>query len=69
MPSSLKMTVPVGVPAAGAAAATVTVKVTDWPKTDGCADEPRLTVEFAMFTTWLNGLAVLSLAVKFVSPL
>src|SRR5437870_3667076 len=31
---SLKVTVPVGVPAAGASDVTVAVKVTDWPKTE-----------------------------------
>ena len=36
---SLKVTVPVGVPAPGADAVTVAVKVTDCPKTDGLAEE------------------------------
>ncbi len=36
---SLKVTVPVGVPLPGAPAETVAVKVTDWPKTDGFADD------------------------------
>ena len=35
---SLKVTVPVGVPAPGACD-TVAVKVTDWPKADGLAEE------------------------------
>ncbi len=34
---SLKVTVPLGVPAPGATAATVAVNVTRWPKTDGLA--------------------------------
>jgi hypothetical protein len=38
---SLKVTVPVGVPAPGLAALTVAVNVTDWPNTDGFADETR----------------------------
>src|SRR6185437_13053006 len=36
---SLKVTVPVGVPVAGAVAATVAVRVTDCPNTEGLADE------------------------------
>ena len=36
---SLNVTVPVGVPAPGALTVTVAVNVTDWPKTDGLADE------------------------------
>ena len=35
----LKVTVPVGVPVPGAVAVTVAVNVTDWPYTDGLADE------------------------------
>src|SRR5262245_10501471 len=40
---SLNVTVPVGVPAPGATAATVAVKVTAWPGTAGLADEVRAT--------------------------
>ena len=36
---SLNVTVPPGVPVAGATVATVAVKVTDWPNTDGLAGE------------------------------
>jgi hypothetical protein len=36
---SLNVTVPVGVPAPGAAALTVAVKVTAWPETDGLTEE------------------------------
>ncbi len=36
---SLKVTVPAGVPSPGELAVTLAVKVTDWPKTDGSADE------------------------------
>ena len=38
-PPSLKMTVPVGVPAPGDTALTVAVNVTDTPKVDGLSDE------------------------------
>ena len=37
-PSS-KVTVPVGMPAPGALALTVAVKVTDWPNTEGVTEE------------------------------
>ena len=40
---SLKSTMPVGVPVAGDTGETVTVKVTDSPKTDGFCDEVTLT--------------------------
>ena len=36
---SLNVTVPVGVPAPGDTADTWAVKVTDWPKTEGLADD------------------------------
>jgi hypothetical protein len=36
---SLKVTVPPGVPAPGATTLTVAVNVTDWPKTEGLADD------------------------------
>ncbi len=41
---SLNVTVPVGVPAPGATAATVVVKVIDWPKTDGLGPAVRTIV-------------------------
>ena len=41
---SLNVTVPVGVPAPGATAATVAVKVTAWPVTAGLTDDARATV-------------------------
>src|SRR5262245_9447629 len=40
---SLKVTVPVGVPAPGVTADTVAVKITAWPVTVGLADEARAT--------------------------
>jgi len=48
---SRKLTAPVGVPAPGATTATVAVKVTLCPKTDGLTDEARLVVVFALLTT------------------
>ena len=42
----LKVTVPVALPAPGAVAATVAVKVTDWPKTEGFV-EAKVVVVFA----------------------
>ena len=36
---SLNVTVPVGVPAPGRSTVTVAVNVTDWPKTEGLAEE------------------------------
>ena len=36
---SMKVTMPVGIPEPGATAVIVAVKVTDWPNTDGLADE------------------------------
>src|SRR5262249_57923936 len=38
-PPSRKVTVPVGVPVPGATGATVALKVTRWPKTEGLAEE------------------------------
>lgn len=51
LPPSRKVTVPVGVPAPGATAETVAVKVTDWPKTEGLGDEARAIAVLALFTT------------------
>jgi hypothetical protein len=48
---SRKFTVPVGVPAPGLTTATVAVKVTDCPNTDGLTDDARLVVVLALFTT------------------
>ena len=42
---------PLGVPLPGATAATVAVKVTVPPNTDGLTDEPMLVVLLAWFTT------------------
>src|SRR5205085_1573882 len=66
LPPSLKFTVPVGVPAPGAVAVTVAVKVTLCPNTDGFTDDVRLVVVLAWLTTCDT--AELVLVAKFVSP-
>ena len=60
---SLKVTVPVGVPAPGLFAVTVAVKVTDCPDTDGLAEELTSVVVLAFFTVWVSVLEVLPLKV------
>src|SRR5262249_50385543 len=47
---SWNVTVPVGVPAPGATAATVAVKVTAWPVTAGLTDDRRATADSAGLT-------------------
>ena len=42
LPSKLKLTRPVGVPAPPPLMATLAVSVTDWPNTDGLSDEVTL---------------------------
>src|SRR5438445_694456 len=66
---SLKVTVPVGVPAPGATALTVAVNVTGWPNTVGVAEEMTDVDELALLTVWVNGAAVLLLPLKLPSPL
>jgi hypothetical protein len=63
---SLNVTVPVGVPEAGLVAVTVAVNVTDWPKTDGLADEVRVVLLEAWLTFCVNAVDVLP--VKLESP-
>jgi hypothetical protein len=63
---SRKVTVPDGVPVAGATALTVAVNVTDWPKTDGFTDEVTVVELPALPTVWVIAAEVL--LVKFVSP-
>src|SRR5438552_1939043 len=63
---SLKVTVPVGVPAPGLFAVTVAVKVTDCPDTDGLPEELTDVVVPAFFTVWVSVLEVLP--VKVASP-
>ena len=50
----LKTTVPVGVPAPGEVAATVAVKITDWPKTDGLVLEVSVGVVSDLLTCWVK---------------
>ena len=63
----MKMTVPVGVPLPGAVGLTVAVKVTDWPKTEGFADETTVVVVPSCVTVWLS--TAEGLPVKLVSLL
>ena len=65
-PSMLNCTVPVGVPEPGAAALTVTVKLTDWFRTEGLAEEVMAAVEPSLLTVWARAAEVLPL--KFGSP-
>jgi hypothetical protein len=51
---SLKITMPVGVPAPGLVTNTVAVKVTDCPKTEGLTEEVSVVVAAAGLTTWLK---------------
>jgi len=44
---SKKLTVPVAVPAPGETVATVAVKVTDWPTTEGLAEDVNAVVVLA----------------------
>src|SRR5437773_6346046 len=60
------MTSPVGVPAPGAVGVTVAVKVTDWPDTDGLAEEPTAVEVFALMTDCVKLVEVLPL--KLSSP-
>ncbi len=61
------MTWPVGVPTPATADATVAVKVTDWPQTDGLTDGATAVVLASWLTTWARLLELLPL--KLVSPL
>src|SRR5262245_6267257 len=63
---SLKVTVPVGVPAPGATAATLAEKVTAWPVTAGLTDDPRVSVVAAGLTVTIVAAEVL--AAKPVTP-
>jgi len=56
---SINVTVPVGVPTPGATTATVAVNVTVAPEVDGFGDAARVTLVFALSTTWDNALDVL----------
>ncbi len=63
---SRKLTVPAGEPAPGETTATVAVRVTDCPKTDGLTDDARVVLVLALLTTCET--AVLVLVAKFASP-
>ena len=65
---SVKVTVPLGVPAPGATAATVAMKVTVWPNTDGLGDELTVVLLEALFTTWGEAESVPELVRKLPSP-
>ena len=58
---------PVAVPAPGEVTLTVAVKVTDWPNTDGLAEEATVVVVETWFTVWVKFAEVLVL--KLASPL
>src|ERR1051326_5923187 len=61
LPPSLKVTVPDGVPEPGETGLTWAVKVTDWPTTDGLAEEERVVVVLALLTVWVMTVEVLAL--------
>lgn len=63
---SLKVTVPVGVPLPGEFALTVAVKVTDWPETDGFAEDVTDVVVSSVLTVCVK--AELVLVLKLPSP-
>ena len=69
VPLVLNCTVPVGVAELGATTLTVAVKVTDWPETEGLAEEATVVVVLACVTVWLKGEPLLSLVLKLPSPL
>ena len=56
---SRNVTVPPGVPAPGALAETVAVKVTDWPNTDGFELLVTVDVLASRFTVWVMAADVL----------
>src|SRR5436190_652329 len=67
VPSTVNVTVPVGVPDPGETAVTVAVNVTNWPKTDGFTDEVSAVAELALLTVCDSALEVE--VRKFESPL
>ena len=71
-PPSLKVTVPLGVPAPGVTAWTKAVKVTAWPKMDdsaGVGAGCKATVVPALFTVCGSAVSLPVVARKLVSPL
>src|SRR2546422_81859 len=65
-PSTLKVIVPVRVPAPGATGLTVAVNVTDWPNTVGFSDDATVVTVSARLTVWATAVEVLVL--KLTSP-
>ena len=63
----MKFTLPVAVPEPGAVAETVAVKVIDWPKVEGLAEEATVVVVAAWLTTWVAAWLEV-LVVKLASP-
>ena len=63
---SLNVTVPVGVPAPGATGLTVAVITSDWPNTEGFAEELSDTELASLFTVCES---IEEAALKFASPL
>jgi len=67
--ASRKVTVPVGMPVAGAMAVTVAVKVTDCPSMDGSWFDTSPTVTAPLLTTWMSAVTDVDLTLaKLVSP-
>ena len=66
LPLSKNWTDPVAVPAPGVVVATVAVKVTDCPKSEGFTEDVNAVVVLALLTTWLT--AELVLVMKLPSP-
>ena len=64
---SLKVTVPVGVPAPGETALTLAVKTTAWPNTVGLVEDVRDVALSALLTVWLRAEEVF--VAKLLSPL
>ena len=56
---SKNSTVPAAFPTPGVVVATVAVKVTDCPKSEGFTEDANAVVVLALFTTWLTGVLVL----------
>src|SRR5437879_2891761 len=67
VPSMVNVTVPAGVPPPGATAATVAVKIMDWPNTEGLIADVTTVVVSAAPTDWFRPAEVLVL--KLASPL
>ena len=64
--STVKVTLPDGVPAPGATGVTVAVNLTAWPKAEGSGDEESAVVVDALPTVWVSAVDVL--VAKLASP-